>query len=107
MSRLAARRCVPCRGNVPTLSDARIADLHRQLPTWELVEGHHLKKRFRFEDFRGALGFVNRVGKLAEEQGHHPDVGFGWGWAEISVYTHSVDGLTENDFILAAKVDGL
>ena len=107
MSGLAARECVPCRGDMPALAEARLADLHREIPTWEVVDGHHLKKRFRFGDFREALGFVNRVGELAEEQGHHPDVGFGWGWAEVSVFTHSVDGLTENDFILAAKVDGL
>ena len=85
MSELAARECVPCRGDVPALAGERLAALHRELPTWELVDGHHLKKRFRFADFREALGFVNRVGELAEEQGHHPDVGFGWGWAEITV----------------------
>ena len=107
MSGLAARECVPCKGDVPPLADARFAELHREVPTWEVVDGHHLKKRFRFRNFREALGFVNRVGGLAEEQGHHPDVAFGWGWAEITVFTHSVDGPTENDFILAAKVDEL
>ena len=107
MSELAARECVPCRGGVPALAGPRLAGLHRQLRGWEIVDGHHLKKRFRFANFREALGFVNRLGELAEEQGHHPDVGFGWGWAEITVFTHSVDGLTENDFILAAKVDEL
>ncbi len=69
--------------------------------------GHHLRRRFRFENFREALRFVNRVGELAEEQGHHPDVGFGWGYTEVTVWTHKIDGLTESDFIFAAKVDRL
>ena len=107
MSELSSKTCVPCKGDVPALEGAELARLHRQVPGWELVEGHHLKKGFRFRDFRGALDFVNRVGELAEEQGHHPDVSLGWGWAEISIFTHSIDGLSENDFILAAKVDAL
>lgn len=102
---LSSKTCVPCTTDVPTLEGAELARLHRQVPGWELVDGHHLKKGFRFSNFREALDFVNRVGNLAEEQGHHPDLAFGWGWAEIKVFTHSIDGLTENDFILAAKVD--
>jgi len=105
--RLSDKTCVPCTTDVPALEGEELAGLHRQLQGWELVEGHHLRKSFRFGDFREALEFVNRVGELAEEQGHHPDVGFGWGWAEIRVFTHRIDGLSENDFILAAKVDAL
>ena len=107
MSELSEKTCVPCTTDVPALGGAELARLHGHIPAWELVEEHHLKRRFRFADFRAALDFVNRVGALAEEQGHHPDIGFGWGWAEITIFTHSIDGLTENDFILAAKVYGL
>ena len=79
--------------------------LRRQVPGWEVVEEHHLRRTFKFKNFREALGFVNRVGELAEEQGHHPDISFGWGYAEVTVFTHKIDGLTESDFVFAAKVD--
>jgi len=77
------------------------------LDGWEVIDQHHLRKTLKFTDFREALEFVNRVGKLAEEQGHHPDICFGWGRAEITIWTHKIDGLTESDFILAAKIDQL
>ena len=76
-----------------------------ELHGWEVVNQHHLKKSYRFKDFQESLEFVNRVGALAEEQGHHPDIYFGWGNAEITIWTHKIDGLTESDFILAAKID--
>ena len=79
--------------------------LRRQVPGWEVVEEHHLRRTFKFKNFREALGFVNRVGELAEEQGHHPDISFGWGYTEVTVFTHKIDGLTESDFVFAAKVD--
>jgi 4a-hydroxytetrahydrobiopterin dehydratase len=107
MSDLADKTCVPCRGDVPPLRGAELEELSRRLPGWEVVEEHHLRKEFRFRDFRQALDFVNRVGELAEEQGHHPDIDFGWGRAGITVFTHKIDGLTESDFVLAAKVDRL
>ncbi len=107
MSDLASKTCVPCRGNVPPLAGEELEGLSRQLPDWEVVEGHHLRREFRFKNFREALGFVNRVGELAEEQGHHPDIDFGWGRAGITIFTHKIDGLTESDFVLAAKVDRL
>jgi 4a-hydroxytetrahydrobiopterin dehydratase len=107
MSDLASKTCVPCRGGTPPLKGEELDDLRRQIPGWEVVEEHHLGRRFRFKNFREALNFVNRVGELAEEQGHHPDVGFGWGYAEVTVYTHKIDGLTESDFILAAKISEL
>ena len=107
MSELSSRQCVPCRGGVPPLQGQEIELLLTQLNGWEVVMGHHLKKSYRFENFRQALSFVNRVGELAEEQGHHPDICFGWGTAEITIYTHKIDGLTESDFILAAKIDKL
>lgn len=107
MSDLASKTCVPCRGGTPPLKGEELDDLRRQIPGWEVVEEHHLRRRFRFKNFREALDFVNRVGELAEKQGHHPDVGFGWGYAEVTVYTHKIDGLTESDFILAAKISEL
>jgi 4a-hydroxytetrahydrobiopterin dehydratase len=107
MTDLASKTCVPCRGGTPPLKGEELDDLRRQIPGWEVVEEHHLRRRFRFKNFREALNFVNRVGELAEEQGHHPDVGFGWGYAEVTVYTHKIDGLTESDFILAAKISKL
>ena len=107
MSDLASQTCVPCRGGTPPLKGEKLDDLWRQIPGWEVVEEHHLRRRFRFKNFRQALDFVNRVGELAEEQGHHPDVGFGWGYAEVTVYTHKIDGLTESDFILDAKISEL
>jgi 4a-hydroxytetrahydrobiopterin dehydratase len=107
MTELANKTCVPCKGGTPPLKDEELAELQRQVPDWEGVQEHHLRRRFRFKNFLEALRFVNRVGELAEEQGHHPDVSFGWGYAEITVWTHKIDGLTESDFILAAKIDAL
>lgn len=107
MSELADRQCVPCRGGVPPLKGDEVQGLLARLTDWQAVSEHHLLKTYRFHDFRETLGFVNRVGELAEEQGHHPDICFGWGKAEISIWTHKIDGLTESDFVLAAKIDKL
>jgi 4a-hydroxytetrahydrobiopterin dehydratase len=107
MSDLAERQCVPCRGGVPPLEGAEIEKLLGQLADWQVVNAHHLLKTFGFKDFRQSLEFVNRIGELAEEQGHHPDICFGWGKAEITIWTHKIDGLTESDFVLAAKIDQL
>ncbi len=107
MSELAAKSCVPCRGGVPPLKGAELGGLQRQVPGWNVVEEHHLEKTFRFPDFRQALEFVNRVGNLAEEQGHHPDIFLAWGKVDVTIWTHKIDGLTESDFILAAKIDAL
>ena len=107
MSDLASKTCVPCRGGTPPLKGEELDDLWRQVPGWEVVDEHHLRRRFRFKNFREGLDFVNKVGELAEEQGHHPDVSFGWGYAEVMLFTHKIDGLTESDFILAAKISEL
>ena len=107
MTDLASKTCVPCRGDVPPLRGTELRELSRQIPGWEVVDEHHLKREFRFKNFREALDFVNRVGELAEEQAHHPDIDFGWGRATVKIFTHKIDGLTESDFILAAKVEGL
>lgn len=107
MSELSLKQCVPCRGGVPPLQGEEIIRLQTQLNGWEVVMEHHLKKNYGFANFAEALQFVNRVGELAEEQGHHPDICFGWGKVEITIWTHKIDGLTESDFILAAKIDEL
>ncbi|MDQ3834224.1 MAG: 4a-hydroxytetrahydrobiopterin dehydratase [Actinomycetota bacterium] len=107
MSELASKMCVPCEGGTPPLKGEDLGRLAPQVPEWEIVEEHHLRRRLRFKNFREALVFVNEVGELGEEQGHHPDITFGWGYAEITIFTHKIDGLTESDFILAAKIDRL
>jgi 4a-hydroxytetrahydrobiopterin dehydratase len=107
MTELAERQCVPCRGGVPALNASEIQPLAAQIPNWQVVDAHHLQRTFKFGDFRESLDFVNRVGELAEAQGHHPDICFGWGKADVSIWTHKIDGLTESDFVLAAKIDKL
>jgi 4a-hydroxytetrahydrobiopterin dehydratase len=107
MSDLAAKTCVPCRGGVPALHGAELDALHQQLPAWEVVNGHHIKRTYTFPDFRKALDFVNRVGEVAEQQGHHPDIFLAWGKVEVTLWTHKIDGLTESDFIMAAKIEKL
>jgi 4a-hydroxytetrahydrobiopterin dehydratase len=107
MNELASQQCVPCRGGVPPLANEEITKLQAQLDGWEVVNGHHLRKEYKFEDFKEAQAFVTRVGELAEAQWHHPDICYGWGRAEITIWTHKIDGLTESDFILAAKIDRL
>jgi 4a-hydroxytetrahydrobiopterin dehydratase len=104
---LAEKDCVPCRGGVPALKGVELHALSHQLPNWEVIDEHHITRMFEFPDFKTALEFVNRVGAIAEEQGHHPDILLAWGKAAITIWTHKVDGLTESDFILAAKIDTL
>lgn len=105
---LAQKQCVPCRGGVPPLQGGQIQELQGQLDDdWQVIDDHHLVREFRFKNFRQALDFTNRVGELAEEQGHHPDIFLGWGRVRVTVWTHKIDGLTESDFIFAAKVDRL
>ncbi len=105
MSQLAAKSCVPCRGGVPPLKGAELQSLEAQVPGWKVIDEHHLVKVYPFPDFAKALAFVNRAGEIAEQQGHHPDIYLTWGKAEIKIWTHKIDGLTESDFILAAKID--
>ena len=104
---LADKKCVPCRGGVPPLSSTELSTLHDHVPEWNVVNQHHLHRLFRFPDFKQALAFVNRVGEVAESEGHHPDILLTWGKAEITLWTHKIDGLTESDFIMAAKIDRL
>jgi 4a-hydroxytetrahydrobiopterin dehydratase len=106
-TKLTQKHCVPCRGGVPPLSAGEMIPLIDELHGWEVIQTHHLTKNYSFPDFMTGLRFVNRVGALAEEEGHHPDVYLTWGQVSIQVYTHKIDGLTESDFVLAAKIDEL
>jgi 4a-hydroxytetrahydrobiopterin dehydratase len=102
---LADKTCVPCKGGVPPLDAGAIEVLLAQLDGWDVVEQRRLTKRYRFADFASALAFVNRVGAIAEEQGHHPNIYLAWGEVLLEIWTHKINGLTESDFIFAAKCD--
>jgi 4a-hydroxytetrahydrobiopterin dehydratase len=104
---LADKHCVPCRGGVPPLAGEELDKLKTQASGWQVVDGHHLARNFTFPDFKTALDFVNRVSAVAETEGHHPDLCLSWGKVDIRTWTHKIDGLTESDFILAAKIDRL
>lgn len=105
--KLVAKNCVPCKGGVPPLPASEIANLLQQLPGWQAMAGHHLQKLYTFPDFATALSFVNEVGAIAEAEGHHPDLLLSWGKVEVKIWTHKINGLTESDFILAAKIEEL
>jgi 4a-hydroxytetrahydrobiopterin dehydratase len=107
MAELASKTCVPCRGGVPPLAGEELENLAKEVPRWKVVNRHHITREFAFSDFKQALAFVNKVGNIAEEQGHHPDIALSWGKAQVTTWTHKIDGLTESDFILAAKIDKL
>ncbi len=107
MCRLSSQHCVPCQGGVPPLNPEQIKPLIEQLAKWEVIDNHHLTRTYEFPGFAEALAFVNRVGGLAEQEGHHPDLHLSWGKVGVEIWTHKVDGLTESDFILAAKIDTL
>ncbi len=104
---LASKTCVPCRGGVPPLGGQELEAYRKQALGWNVVDQHHITKTFKFPDFRKALEFTNRVGEVAEEQGHHPDIFLTWGKVDITLWTHKINGLTESDFIMAAKIDRL
>jgi 4a-hydroxytetrahydrobiopterin dehydratase len=108
MSDLAQKQCVACKGGVPPLAGDELARLGRELDAgWRTVNEHHLEREFKFPNFLQALQFTNRVGELAEAQNHHPDIYLAWGKVKLTLWTHKIDGLTESDFIFAAKVDQL
>lgn len=104
---LAQKECAPCKGGVPPLTAEEQKPLLEQLDGWESVNHHHLMKDFKFKNFKQAIDFVNRAGDIAEEQGHHPEITVGYGHAKVEIWTHKIDGLTESDFVLAAKYDEL
>ena len=105
MSDLAQKDCVPCKGGVAPLTREQFDPLLKQLGGWSVERDHHLVKSYSFSDFAKGLEFVNRVGEMADKQGHHPDVYLSWGKVRIEVWTHKINGLTESDFVFAAKAD--
>lgn len=108
MALLSEKDCIPCKGGIPPVKGLELERLAQELGgDWQLIEEHHLQKLFKFKDFVSALEFTNRVGELAEAQNHHPDIHLTWGKVEVTIWTHKIDGLTESDFVFAAKVDRL
>ena len=107
-SELAAKSCEPCRGGIAPMT-AEVAKSHLdQVPGWELIaDGTRIERCFSFGNFRTALDFVNEIGELAEAEGHHPEIHFGWGYCRVEIFTHKIGGLHQNDFILAAKINDL
>jgi 4a-hydroxytetrahydrobiopterin dehydratase len=107
-SELAALECVPCKGGIPPMQGEALASWAQRLGgDWQVIDGHHLAKEFRFKDFRQALAFTNQVGELAETVNHHPDLLLSWGRVLVTLWTHKIGGLSETDFVFAAKVDAL
>ena len=105
---LAQKTCAPCKGGIPPLTSDEAAAYLKQLPQWALRDdGRRIERNYTFEDFVTALAFVNKAGDLAEVEGHHPDISFGWGYATMSLQTHKFNGLHDNDFIMAAKLDAI
>ncbi len=103
---LANRECIPCKGGVPPLKGAELSAFQAKLGNgWEVIDEHHLEKTYQFNDFRSALDFTNQAGELAEAVNHHPDIYLAWGKVKITLWTHKIDGLTESDFVFAAKTD--
>tara|TARA_Y100000992_G_C21247813_1_gene484242 strand:- start:1194 stop:1538 length:345 start_codon:yes stop_codon:yes gene_type:complete len=109
MTDLLNKKCVPCEGGVTPFDISEIHKYQKKVDGWNIVEVKKdifcLEKKFIFENFLKSQNFVNEVGKISEEEGHHPDISFGWGYAKINITTHAIEGLSENDFILAAKID--
>lgn len=104
---LARKKCIPCSGGVPPLTETEQIELLEQLSAWEVVDGHHLTKEYSYKNFAEPLAFVNKVAEVAEAENHHPDIYLAWGKVKIDIWTHKIDGLTESDFVLAAKIDQL
>ena len=109
MSDLLDKKCVPCEGGVLPFDISEIHKYQKKVDGWDVVKGkkniYFLEKKFTFKNFLQSQNFVNEVGKISEDEGHHPEILFGWGYAKINITTHAIEGLSENDFILAAKID--
>jgi len=104
---LANQQCIPCKGGIPPLSRAQAQAFLKEVPGWALSEdATRIQRNFEFKDFAASLAFVNRIAAVAEREGHHPEIAFGWGYCNVTLYTHKIRGLHENDFILAAKING-
>jgi 4a-hydroxytetrahydrobiopterin dehydratase len=108
---LSKKKCIPCEGGVIPFDISEIHKYQKKVDGWDIIKGEkkifYLKKKFKFKNFLDSQNFINRVGEISENEDHHPDISFGWGYAEIKITTHAIEGLSENDFILAAKIDHL
>ena len=108
---LTKKKCIPCEGGVLPFDISEIHKYQKKIDGWDIFQNNNeiffLKKKFVFKNFLDSLNFINKVGQISESEGHHPDILFGWGYAEIKITTHAIQGLSENDFILAAKIDQL
>jgi 4a-hydroxytetrahydrobiopterin dehydratase len=108
MGKLTKKKCVPCVKGTLALNKEECRAFHKELgESWDLIEEHHIEKFFTFKNFKEALAFVNAIGDVAEEEGHHPDLMLSYGKVGVKIWTHIIQGLSENDFILAAKIDAL
>ena len=111
MDDLADKKCIPCEGNIPSFDKTEIHKYLKKVDGWDVKSDkdniYYLIKEFKFNNFLESQNFVNKVGIIAEKEGHHPDIWFGWGYVKIKIYTHSIKGLAESDFILAAKIDNI
>jgi len=109
MNDLLKKKCVPCEGGVIPFNISEIHKYQKKVDGWDVIKNSKgvffLEKKFKFKNFLESQNFVNLVGKISEEEGHHPDLSFGWGYAKVTITTHAIEGLSENDFILAAKID--
>ena len=111
MTQLSEKKCVPCEGNISAFDYSEIHKYLKKINGWNvkknMEENFFLEKNFKFKNFIESQNFINQVGRISEEEGHHPDITFGWGYAKIHISTHAIEGLSENDFILAAKIDNI
>ena len=109
MNDLSSKKCVPCQGDIPPFDKSEIHKFLKKVDGWNVKsnkdESFYLTKEFTFKNFKESLNFVNKISRLAEEENHHPDVSFGWGYCRVKIFTHAIKGLAESDFILAAKID--
>ena len=109
MNDLINKKCVPCEGGATPFDISEIHKYQKKVDGWEIIKNdkniYFLEKKFKFKNFLASQDFVNKVGEISEQEGHHPDIMFGWGYAKINIITHAIEGLSENDFILAAKID--
>ena len=109
MTDLANKKCIPCEGGIPAFDIGEIHKYLKKINDWEVIQNkeknYYIEKQFKFKDYISSENFVLEVGKIAEQEGHHPDISFGWGYAKIKISTHAIKGLAESDFVLAAKID--
>ena len=109
MNDLLKKKCTPCEGGIIPFDISEIHKYQKKVDGWDIIKNkkdiYFLEKNFKFKNFQESQNFINQVGKISDEENHHPDISFGWGYAKINIMTHAIEGLSENDFILAAKID--